>query len=246
MSGLGGAIKISTAFLASAIICVALPKTMATAADSPPRWAYIDDNPNYKPPVDDGNLVRVPNSTAGYTWTQLRDRFIAPIWHPNDHGPLPEIAANGRKPDVFACGFCHRADGPGGPENADLAGLPKSYIIRQMADYKSGARSSAIPGRVPPKLMIALSKPITDAEVEAAAAYFSTLQPRKRIKVVESETAPKTFIAAFRSCRLSLSALKQKPIRRSDFDEFVACYKPGRLHERSETWSEGSPSSNHT
>ncbi len=32
--------------------------------------------------------------------------------------------------------------------------------------------------------------------------------------------------------------LKQKPIQRSDFDEFVACYKPGRLHERVETWSE--------
>ena len=81
-----GRIKISTAFLASAIICVALPKTMATAADSPPRWAYIDDDPNYKPPVDDGNLVHVPNSTAGYTWTQLRTPFIAPIWHPDDHG----------------------------------------------------------------------------------------------------------------------------------------------------------------
>jgi cytochrome c553 len=183
--------------LASAIICLALAETMATAADSPPRWAYIDDNPNYKPPVDDGNLVHVPNSTAGYTWTQLRTPFIAPIWHPDDHGPLPDIVANGRKPGVFACGYCHREDGPGGPENADLAGLPKSYIIRQMADYKSGARSTAIPSRVPPKLMIALSKPITDAEVEAAAAYFSTLQPRKRIKVVESETAPKTFIAAF-------------------------------------------------
>jgi type I restriction enzyme M protein len=33
--------------------------------------------------------------------------------------------------------------------------------------------------------------------------------------------------------------LKQKPIRRKDFDEFVACYKPGRMHERAETWSEG-------
>ena len=65
MSGLGGAMKISTAFLASAIICVTLSMTMVTAADTPPRWAYIEDNPNYKPPVDDGNLVRVPNSTAG-------------------------------------------------------------------------------------------------------------------------------------------------------------------------------------
>jgi cytochrome c553 len=96
---------------------------------------------------------------------------------------------------VFACGFCHRATGPGGPENADLAGLPKSYIIQQMADYKSGARGTALPGRTPPKLMIELSKPITDAEIEAAAAYFSALQPRKRIKVIESDTAPKTYVA---------------------------------------------------
>src|SRR5215510_14214732 len=88
-----------------------------------------------------------------------------------DHGALPDIVANGRKPGVFACGYCHRATGPGGPENADLAGLPKSYIIQQMADYKSGSRGTAVPGRAPPKLMIELSKPITDAEIEAAAAY---------------------------------------------------------------------------
>ena len=43
--------------------------------------------------------------------------------------------------------------------------------------------------------MIALSKPISDAEVEAAATYFSALQPRKRIKVVESDTAPKAYVA---------------------------------------------------
>lgn len=35
--------------------------------------------------------------------------------------------------------------------------------------------------------------------------------------------------------------LKQKPIQRSDFDEFVTCYRPGRMHERSETWSEANP-----
>ena len=188
--------KIAEALLASVMVYGALATT-ATAADTPPRWAYIEDNRDYNPPVDDGNLVRVPNSTAGYTWTQLRTRFIAPIWHPEDHAPLPDIVANGRKPDVAACGYCHRADGPGGPENADLAGLPKNYIIRQMADYKSGARSTAVPGRVPPSMMIALSKPITDAEVEGAAAYFSALRPRKRIKVVESDTVPKTYIAAF-------------------------------------------------
>ena len=35
--------------------------------------------------------------------------------------------------------------------------------------------------------------------------------------------------------------LKQKPIRREDFDEFVECYRPGRMHERAETWSEDNP-----
>jgi len=35
--------------------------------------------------------------------------------------------------------------------------------------------------------------------------------------------------------------LKQSPIQRKDFDEFVACYKPGRLHERTPTWSDANP-----
>ena len=55
---------------------------IASAADRPPAWAYPLNNPDYKPPVDDGKLLRVPDSMAGYTWTQLRDRFIAPVWHP--------------------------------------------------------------------------------------------------------------------------------------------------------------------
>ena len=35
--------------------------------------------------------------------------------------------------------------------------------------------------------------------------------------------------------------LKQKPLQRQDFDDFVACYKPGRTHQRTPTWSEASP-----
>ena len=35
--------------------------------------------------------------------------------------------------------------------------------------------------------------------------------------------------------------LKQMPIRRVDFDEFVECYKPGRVHEREATWNETNP-----
>ena len=35
--------------------------------------------------------------------------------------------------------------------------------------------------------------------------------------------------------------LKQKPIQRGDFDEFLACYMPGRMHERAPTWSDANP-----
>ena len=35
--------------------------------------------------------------------------------------------------------------------------------------------------------------------------------------------------------------LKQKRIRREDLDDFVDCYKPGRIHEREATWSETTP-----
>jgi type I restriction enzyme M protein len=35
--------------------------------------------------------------------------------------------------------------------------------------------------------------------------------------------------------------LKQSPIQRKDFDEFVDCYKPGRTHERTPTWTDANP-----
>ena len=110
---------------------------------------------------------------------------------------MPEVVARGRKPDVNACGFCHRADGPGGPENASLAGLPAAYIVEQMADFKSGARKSSLAELSPPRNMIATAKAVADEDVAQAAAYFSGLKPRKLITVIESAEVPKTYVAAF-------------------------------------------------
>jgi cytochrome c553 len=44
-------------------------------------------------------------------------------------------------------------------------------------------------------LMTAIAKAATDAEVKAAAAYFSSLKPKPIIKVVETDTVPATQIA---------------------------------------------------
>jgi cytochrome c553 len=163
----------------------------------PPAWAYPVNPPDFKPPSDDGTPRKVPNSALTLTLTQVRDLFYSPDWHPEDHPPQPEVVARGRKPEVFACGFCHRADGPGGPENANLMGLPPAYITQQLADFKSGARKSSVMGRIPMSLKMTLAKAVTDQEIALAAAYFASVKPRATIRVVESEMAPKTVVAAW-------------------------------------------------
>ena len=166
-------------------------------SEAPPAWAYPVNPPGLKPAPDDGTPRHVPDSDAAFTLTQIRDLHFAPDWHPEDHPPMPDIVARGRKPDVLACGSCHRADGSGGPENAKLAGLPAAYIVQQMADFKSGARTTSVPERAPPQLMISTAKAINEQEIEAAAAYFSALQPRSAIRVVEAESVPKTQVTGW-------------------------------------------------
>jgi cytochrome c553 len=159
-----------------------------------PAWAY-PWAPDFKSAPDDGVPRHVPDSKATFTIAQERDLFFAPDWHPDDHPAMPDVVAHGRPPDVRACGSCHRAEGTGGPENASLAGLPAAYIAQQMADYKSGARKFAGPQRSPVLLMTAIAKAASDAEIKAAAAYFSSLKPKSVIKVVEADTIPATQIA---------------------------------------------------
>jgi cytochrome c553 len=149
-------------------------------------------DPTVKVPTPDDRPNPLPGSNAAFSWKQARDLFVAPDWHPEAHPVMPEIVANGRKPDIRACGSCHRVEGTGGPENASLAGLPVSYFVQQIADFKSGARSMSGPQRPSTQLMLASVKDITDADVRAAAEYFGALKPKRVIKVVESETIPKT------------------------------------------------------
>src|SRR5262245_20106054 len=151
--------------------------TAAQTQEPPPAWAYPVNPPDLKLAPDDGTPRRVPGSNITFTLTQVRDRQFSPVWHPEEHPAQPEVVARGRKPDVPACGFCHRADGPGGPENANLAGLPKAYIIQQAADFKSGARKTSVAKRNIDQKP-GMFQAATDAEVEAAADYFSALKPR--------------------------------------------------------------------
>jgi cytochrome c553 len=175
----------------ASILATGMP---AYSAEDPPAWAYPVNPPGFKPSPDDGTIRRVPGSTAGYTLTQLRDRFISPDWHPADYPTRPDIVARGRKPDAYACGFCHRADGPGGPENANLTGLPAAYVVQQMMDFKSGARKGSVLERQPMQVKADVIKSVTEPELQAAAEYFSSIKPRSIVRVVEASIVPKTYI----------------------------------------------------
>jgi cytochrome c553 len=171
------------------------PPVTAEPQTTPP-WAYMLLRPGMKPPADDGKPQQLAGSKVSYTWTEIRNLFSAKDWFPEEHPAMPEVVARGRKPDVYACGMCHYPNGQGKPENASIAGLPAAYIVQQMADYKSGLRKSAEPRMRPPALMLHLAKQTTDAEVKAAAEYYSILKYKQWIRVVETDSVVRTEVIA--------------------------------------------------
>lgn len=182
------------------VACAQIEKDEASASlasqQPPPPWAYP-----FQPPVnplpDDGVPRRVPESAAAITLTQVRDLYTAPDWHPTDHPPMPGVVGIGRKPDMFACGYCHYPNGQGRPENASLAGLSATYIAQQVADYKNGLRKSSDPTMRAPAFMVANAKSATQDDVRLAAEYFASVKYKPWIRVVETETVPKTYVAGF-------------------------------------------------
>lgn len=175
----------------------------------PPAWAY-PVQPAVKLPPDDGVPRRVPGSNVGLTLTQIRDLYVAPVWHPDDQPPLPGVVGRGRKPGMFACGYCHYPNGQGRPENSSLAGLSAGYIAQQMADYRNGLRKSSEAKMRPPALMVANAKAATDDDIKISAAYFASLKYKPWIRVVETDTVPKTHVAG--SMLVALEAAGSEPI----------------------------------
>ena len=123
---------------------------------------------------------------------------------------MPDIVAHGRRPDVRACALCHYPNGKGRAENAGVSGLPVSYFIQTMADFKNGARKSSDPRKANTNLMIAFAKAMTDDEVKASAEYFGSIKWTPWIKVVETNTVPKTRIAG--GLFLALEGAEKEPI----------------------------------
>jgi cytochrome c553 len=170
------------------ILVLAFLPTAAIAAD--PDWAYPVIPQGGVPRPDPNKIVKVPGSDKQYTETQVNDAFGPPDWHPGDHAPLPNVVAQGSKPDVRACGLCHLSTGDGHPESAGISGLSAAYIVRTLGDFANGNRKGVRTGA-----MVPISKAISPEDARAAAEYFAARKPSNGYtKVVEAAEVPKTYV----------------------------------------------------
>src|SRR2546428_4644864 len=201
------------------VLGMALLPGLAMAAENP-DWAY----PATPKPAPLDNVVQkqMPGSARKYTQAQIDDGFNPPDWFPDEHPPMPEIVANGKKP-ARACALCHLPTGNGHPESSSLAGLPVPYLVRQMAEFKSGNRKGV---RAP--AMIEIAKAISDADVRAAGEYFAALKPGVWTKVVETDTVPKSYVGSG-AMRFAVPGGGTEPIGNRII---VLPQDPGRAHSR--------------
>ncbi len=161
-----------------------------------PAWAFAMDPPasaDLKHGPDDNVPRHVPGSTLSFTRNQVLKHTDVIDWHPDNHPPAPAIVMKGRAPQPAACAFCHLPNGIGQPENSPLAGLPVKYFIRQVQDFRSGARKSADLRMASFHGMAQVIAPrIHNDELADAARYYASFAPPRYLKVIETSTVPKT------------------------------------------------------
>jgi cytochrome c553 len=146
-----------------------------------------------RPWPEDGIQLRLPDTERTFTIAQIQSYWDPADWYPGDHPPVPDIVQHGNQSDhVRACAHCHYHNGQGKPENAHLAGLPVNYFIQQMALFKSGGRKGADPRKANMNEMAQMPRFMSDEDIKAAAEYYALIPWKPWIRVVESNTAPKT------------------------------------------------------
>ena len=186
------------------VVLAALPlaaTAVVRAAADIPAWAYAIAPPP-PPPVPgappvvpaaqaDTSLKSLPGTTKQFTRADIGNRFGPADWFPEDHPVMPDIVAHGKRPDGRACATCHYPNGKGRQENASVSGLPVSYFIQTINDFRNDLRKSAEPRKANTNIMIMLAKSLTPEETRQAAEYFGAIKWTPWIRVVETNTVPK-------------------------------------------------------
>jgi len=162
-------------------------QTPLTVPAGLPDWAFNIPDKAQPTAVRPEGIVRAPGSAKEYDAAKIAGNASPPDWFPDEHPAAPRSVAGGTG-ITMACGSCHLMSGQGHSESADIAGMPAEYLIRQMAYYKAGTRKDD--ARMGP-----IAQAASDDDVRQAAEYFAALKPAVFVKVIETATPPKTFIA---------------------------------------------------
>jgi len=139
------------------------------------------------PKPDPREVLHVPGSTMSYTHAQLDNG--PPDWFPSDHPVAPRIVAEGHK-RASRCAECHLMTGVGVPATAALGGLPKAYVLEQVAAFRTGERGADALASV--QSMTREARNLENSDLQLAADYFSQLKFVSRMRVIETATVPKT------------------------------------------------------
>ena len=79
------------------------------------------------------------------------------------------IALGAASAKQLNCAKCHSEDYRGGKDFPRLAGQVPTYLVRQIAEFKRGAR--------PHPAISAVAEKLNDATIEALGVYFGKLEP---------------------------------------------------------------------
>jgi cytochrome c553 len=188
------------------------------------------------PASEDKTMHKLPATDRTFLRSQISDPFGPADWYPNDHPPMPDIVAKGRmspgktaNESARACGLCHYPNGKGRAENSSVSGLPVSYFIQQMNDFRNDTRKSSEPRKANAIVMVNIAKAMTEQEIKEAAEYFAAIKwTTPYIRVVETNTVPKTRVTAGVHHILEGAAAGTEPIGQRII-EGGAC--PGGQHQ---------------
>jgi cytochrome c553 len=193
--------------LAAALMIVAVPSPCP--AEQRPEWAFFV-------PTTPAAANSAENSAASEA--PALDVLNPPDWYPAEHPPMPAVVAHGSPPEgagtapSLPCALCHLPNGLGHVESASLAGIPADYIIRQFAEFRSGERRITVGNARAQQLLSALKSSYSDAQVRAAAEYFSALAPRPWIQVREAKLVPVSVVDPDSLMRTALAGAGTEPL----------------------------------
>ena len=116
-------------------------------------------------------IIEVPEDLEQFVSRDARSRFIAyiPIGSIQKGQALSGSGGGGK---TVQCGICHGSDLKGLGSIPGIAGRSPSYIVRQLYDFKHGARAGAGSALMKPSV-----EKLTVDDMLSLAAYAASLSP---------------------------------------------------------------------